>query len=149
MITLLISSIVISMGYAAYFLLNGQFARYRARVQKMTEYDLLATAWRNDFERSDAITDTLDNGHILFSRQDGLVRYSINSGYVLRESDGSRDSFPLRATVQDTWYADDTIRLIKGIRMNLELNGGRVLLIGAKTYSAGQLMYAQKLHHDE
>ena len=148
MITLLISTIVISMGYFAYFLLNRQFDRYLSRTSKIKEYTLLATAWQIDFDRADRIVDTLDKEHILFNRQDTLVRYSINANSIIRESGGSRDSFALAATVLDTRLVDDTVRLIKEIKLSIAINKTLVLLSGTKTYSAKEIMLNQKSQHE-
>ena len=91
MITLLISTIVISMGYFAYFLMNRKFERYLSRTSKIKEYSLLATAWQIDFDRADRIVDTADKAHILFNRGDTVIRYSINDSSIIRESGQSRE----------------------------------------------------------
>jgi prepilin-type N-terminal cleavage/methylation domain-containing protein len=148
MITLLISAIVISMGYFAYFLINAQFTRYQGRAKDRREYSLLQKAWQTDFDRSSVVMDTIDHYHILFGRQDTTIRYSINAGYIIRQSPGSSDSFALKAAVLDTWYTDDTTRLIKGITLDIDLNDTHVLLPGARTYSAKELMLSQKSYHE-
>jgi hypothetical protein len=148
MITLLISTIVISMGYFAYFLLNRQFDRYLSRTSKIKEYSLLATAWQIDFDRADRIVDTVDKAHILFNRGDTVIRYSINDSSVIRESGQSRDSFALRAVVLDTRLVDDSLPLVKAITLGINLNQTTVLLPGIKTYSAREIMLTQKSPHE-
>jgi prepilin-type N-terminal cleavage/methylation domain-containing protein len=148
MITLLISSIVISMGYYGYFLLNDQFNKYQARREKIREYELLATAFQTDFDKADRVIDTLDDHHFVFYRQDTPIRYSIGRNSVVREFGQARDSFAMTASVSGIYYVNDTNRLIDGIRLNLSFNGTSVFLSGKRIYSAAEIMLAEKSIHD-
>jgi len=144
----MISSIVIAMGYFAWFLLDTQFHRYRDRAGQEREYSLLEMAWRIDFDRSVTITDTIDHSHILFHRPAGLVRYVVNADAIIRRSPASTDSFALKAVVTDIWYVNDSLLLIRGIRLDILLNGAHIPLTDARTYSAKDIMGFQRSNYE-
>ena len=57
-ITLLISSIVISIIYYAYFLVNRQVGKYKDKKQSISSYFLFHKALQSDIDRADAIFDS-------------------------------------------------------------------------------------------
>jgi prepilin-type N-terminal cleavage/methylation domain-containing protein len=155
MITLVISSVVISIAYYSYFLVNHQFNEYRRRSMEIKKYYLLSLVWQTDFERAGTIVDTIDDRHFIFYRGNTLVRYSIGDSVIVREeagpaleTPGQRDSFAMRIVRVNIGYLDDSTRLIREITLNTVINGDSVLLSGAKTYSAKEIMFAQITNHD-
>jgi hypothetical protein len=145
MITLLIGSIVISMAYYVLFLFNRQFADYRYRVSEIRRFYLLETALQHDFEKADIIRDTLEGVGLIINYGDTLVQYSINGNLVMRESLGVVDSFPIKTKVGEVRYLNDTLPLVLKVALQVEVNREPVLLTVNKTYSAEQIMNAQKM----
>jgi hypothetical protein len=162
MITLVISSVVISIAYYSYFLVNHQFNEYRRRSMEIKKYYLLSAIWQKDFERAGSIIDTIDDRHFIFYRGDTAVHYSIGDSVIVREAagpsremvglaseaPGQPDSFAIRIVRVNIDYLDDSSRLIREITLNTMINGDSVLLSGARTYSAKEIMYAQIPNYD-
>ena len=169
MITLVISSVVISIAYYSYFLVNHQFNEYRRRSMEIKKYYLLSAIWQKDFERAESIVDTIDDRHFIFNNGDTSVRYSIGDSVIVRETAGPAqeapgqaretegqtgealgqpDSFAMRIVRVNIGYLDDSTRLIREITLNTIINGDSVLLSGARIYSAKEIMYAQIPDHE-
>jgi hypothetical protein len=148
MITLVISSVVMSIAYYSYFLVNHQFNEYRRRSMEIKKYYLLSTIWQKDFERAGTIVDSIDDRHFIFNRGDTSVHYSIGDSAIVREAAGQPESFALRIVRVNIRYLDDSTRLIREITLDTIINGDSVLLSGAKTYSAKEIMFAQIPNHD-
>jgi hypothetical protein len=136
---------------------------------EIKKYYLLSAVWQKDFERAGTIVDTIDDRHFIFYRGDTLVRYAIGDSVIVREevgpapeavgqpweavgpvleTPGQRDSFAMRIVRVNIGYLDDSTRLIREITLNTVINGDSVLLSGAKTYSAKEIMFAQITNHD-
>jgi len=147
-ITMVITSVVVSFVYYSYFLLNNQFNTYSHRSMEIKQFYLLSGIWQRDFERADAIFDTLDSRHFVFSHSDTIVRYSFDTNTIVRQSGGSVDSFTLPATHADIVYVNDSLPLIKEIALITIVNGDSMLLLGNKLYSSKEIMFAEKLQHD-
>lgn len=147
-ITMVITSVVASVVYYSYSLLNHQFNQYSRRSMEIKKYYLLSDIWQKDFDKADAICDTLDNRHFIFTHSDTLVRYSIDSNVIVRQAAGIVDSFKLQATHADIIYVNDSLPLIQAITLTTIVNGDTVLLSGNKLYSSKEIMSAETLQHD-
>jgi prepilin-type N-terminal cleavage/methylation domain-containing protein len=144
-VTMLIASVVAAIAYNAYYILSRQFFSYRNRSAANNTYFLLATAWQNDFERADAILDTLDYRHIIFRSEGAQVRYEIGQSFVVRQSNGTIDSFLVHPGAPDVTLLNDSLPLIRAATIPIFLNGDTILLSGDKLYSSQQILSAQTI----
>lgn len=147
-VTMIITAIVVSMAYYSWFLVSAQFNKYTHRSMEIENYYLLSHIWQKDFEKADAIWDSIDDKHIVFIHDDTCIRYSIGSNCIVREANAITDSFGIRVGHTDFVYVDDTIKLIKAITLSTIINGDSVLLSGNKLYSSKEIMSAQTITHE-
>ncbi|HXB93046.1 MAG TPA: hypothetical protein VNU72_12180 [Puia sp.] len=144
-IALLISSVVISTGYYVYLLMHRQFDTYRKRAMEIDRYHLLAVALQNDFDRS-ASVERGDDDQLLCKWTDTLVSYSFLPGNVVRTLPGGvADSFRFKTAITDIRYVDDSLPLVDGIRMQVEVDGEQVLLLVQKMYSSQEILDTDQL----
>jgi prepilin-type N-terminal cleavage/methylation domain-containing protein len=142
-VTMLIASVVTAIAYNAYYMLNRQFLSYRNRSASNNTYFLLSTAFQNDFDRALAIQDTLDNRHLIFTGPGTQTRYEIGQSFIVRQSNGSIDSFLVHSGEPVVTLLNDSISLIRAITIPVYLNGDTILLSGDKLYSSQQFLSAQ------
>ena len=147
-ITLAISSVLISIAYYGFFVINRQFERFRKRSGDIDTYRLLSARWKSDFDNADWIKDTVGEKQFILGCRDTLISYTIGPNEIIRNSPWKTDSFMIRTTADSVMYQDDTLWLVDGIRLTLQINGEPVWLSQQKTYSAGQIMFAQNIAHE-
>lgn len=139
-IGLLISAVVVSTGYYAYFLVRHRFDIYRMRAAGIDRYHLLARALQKDFDRCESVKPGGDN-QFLCRWTDTLVSYRFFPGSVVRTMPGGIvDSFLLKTTVKDIRYIDDSLPLVDAIRMQVEVDGEQVPLLVQKMYSSQEIL---------
>jgi prepilin-type N-terminal cleavage/methylation domain-containing protein len=142
-VAMLIASVVAAIAYNAFYMLNRQFLSFRNRSAANNIYFLLSTAFQNDFDRALAIRDTLDNRHLIFTEAGNQIRYEIGQSFIVRQSNGSIDSFLFHAGEPVVTLLNDSLPLISAIAIPVYLNGDTILLSGDKLYSSQQIMSAQ------
>jgi len=143
-ITLLISSVVVSTAYYGYSLIRRQFDKTRARANAIDRFHLLAGVMQKDFDRSISVRRGAD-GQLLCQWTDTLISYAFLPAEMVRELPGGvRDSFDLKATIKDIHYFSDSLPLIEGVRMEVEVSGDTILLPLQKMYSSKEILLAER-----
>lgn len=145
---MIITSVVGIIGYYAWFVVNRQFVTFHHRSLEIGKYYRLSAIWQKDFDKATGIEDTPDDRHLVFSRADTIIRYSIDNNLVVRQTGNLTDSFPLPVTNIDIRYVDDSLPLIEAITLTTRVNGDSVLLSGKKRYSSKEIMTAEKQEHE-
>jgi type II secretory pathway pseudopilin PulG len=148
-ITMIITTIVISICYYTYLILDQQFTKYRKRSEAVNEYYLFSYALQRDAERSDGIKTTIDNSDILFSNDDTLIVYSFQSNFVTRDINGKQDTFKIKAIIDSLPMVSDSLRLINSIFIQTEQGADHIHFFIKKYYSAQQLMKAERNQNEQ
>src|SRR5579863_9625999 len=120
---MVITSVVVSIAYYSWFLIGNQFTKYHRRSMEIQNFYLLSDIWQKDFERADAVRDSIDNRHFLFNDSGTSIRYSIDSNTIVREANGSIDSFPIHPGTPVVTLLNDSLPLIRAITIPVFLNG--------------------------
>ena len=149
MIALLISSIVISVAYYAFYLIKHQFDRAWKETAAIRTFDEFSTALSNDVERGQWITDSLDSKQLSIGWNDSLIRYTIDTAWVVRETAWASDTFKLKTRVEKILYISDSLPLIRAVTFVAEIDKVQVPLLKEKRYSTKELMDAEKLFRHE
>ena len=119
-------------------MLNRQFFSYRNRSAANNTYFLLSTALQNDFDRADAILDTPDNRHLIFTEAGTQTRYEIGQSFIVRQSNGSIDSFLFHAGEPIVTLLNDSLPLIRAITIPVFLNGDTHMCWGINSIPHGR-----------
>jgi competence protein ComGF len=147
-ITMLITSVVTAIAYNAYYLLTREFISLNRRSMERNKFLILSRVWQNDFDRAVAIRNTLDDRHFILTCAEALIRYDIGHSYIIREANGSVDSFMVRSGEPNIIYLNDSLPLVRSIIIPVVVNGDSVLLSGDKLYSSEEIMSAEITPHE-
>ncbi len=118
-ITMLISSIVLGIGYQAMKAFNSRFGDFIKRSNQLSEYRLFEKAIQLDTDRSSAIT--WDDGLLLFKLQEGIVAYDFRHQQIMRVSADGRSVFSIEGEVNNSHYLDENSDLIDGLAISIKL----------------------------
>jgi len=140
-VAMMISVIVISVGFYAFLLFSKQLGKRQTQAGKLSEYLLFRRTFGRDVERAEAVTDSAEGGPLLLSVDGGALRYTFGEKYILRCSGEAADTFFLRSRAEQEDYMD-SLPLIRFLRLKLYVNGDSVELGFHKNYSAEELMQA-------
>ncbi len=146
-VAMLISSMVISIGFYAFSLFSQQLVKRRARSAKVSEYLIFRRAFGRDMDLADAVTDSAEGGPLLLSVDGQELRYSMHGTYILRDKGGLEDTFYLGGGTTAVGYVD-SLPLIRSLRFLLFLNGDSVEQGFFKQYTARELMRARNTNHE-
>src|SRR4051812_29459014 len=91
---LLISSIVISLSYYAYFLFSTQVVKQQNRNNGASTFQLFKKTFQNDFTRAAQIKDTMDRTGINFEiEQSASIKYLFQKDLIIRTVAERSDTF--------------------------------------------------------
>jgi hypothetical protein len=147
-ITMMITTIIISIGYYAYFLFNTQFKQYHSKSSAINEFNLLKTALQHDITIANRVNDTIDDNHFVIGYGDSLIYYTVAEKYTIRNIADERDTFFLDGIVSSIEYENPQLKLIKAISLRIKVNGTDILLPVNKQYTAKELMQAELLQNE-
>ena len=93
-VAMLVASLVISVTYTAYGIIDRSYRRYMETQDKVAELQMLDRALRQDFLRATLIHG--EGNSVTFSDSSGRTSYLFDEHYIIRSRTG-QDTFRLRA----------------------------------------------------
>lgn len=147
-VSLLISSIVISIGYYAYLLASRQFDKYLIRSSIINEYYLIEKVLQTDFDRSDEIRDSATGLLVFESESKGLIRYELTNEFIIRRTEDLADSFKVNNPQLDLLHVDNASGMVRVAKLVFGMGNESFSLIFRKQYSSEQLMFPMHSKHE-
>ena len=92
LVAMVISAIVIAITYQIYFIASKQFVEYKKSNKKVTQEVVLKGLLNNDFFQSESVIRKSENS-IEAQIPDRKINYEWINDYIIRTSNGSRDTF--------------------------------------------------------
>jgi hypothetical protein len=147
-ITLLISSIVISLVYYTFSVLNKEFVKSEIKASGINEFILLEKALQTDFYRSQIIKNSLDNTLQMTYADGQAIFYLINNEFVLRRQNDNIDTFQIQVSDFVIDRVDENLELVDKLFLNLNIRGDQYFSVYKKSYSSKDLMQAQGVFYE-
>ena len=148
-ISMLISGIVISIAYYAFFLFNTQFNKYKRKSAIVNDFLLFQTVLNKDMNEADRITDSA--GFFIILENPGnerITRYEMSEDHITRYAGEAIDSFSIRPMGFHMETVDDKLPLIRKIVFSSKISTDMISAIFVKRYSAQQLMNEEHHAHE-
>jgi type II secretory pathway pseudopilin PulG len=147
--SLLISSVVISIVFYSYLLLNNQFNRYQQRSALTNDFLLLQKAIQTDFDKCETIK--LEGEKTISCDVMGMPnyrQYEFRDSLIIRSAGDQADSFKIKNTIVRIGHVetDNTLSPVSKMMIRVMLDQDQVDVIFTKQYSAAALINQLTTH---
>lgn len=145
-ISLLIMSILFATGFAVYMIVNKQVRSMEEKNSFYTDYFLTKSVLKRDFTRPGLITISEDRKIISIKMSDDgrtsnqPLEIQLDSAYILRAEGDRIDTLKPGATIESIGFMQDTLPLVKFIKMRTIYNQKPFFTYLQKDYSAAEIL---------
>jgi prepilin-type N-terminal cleavage/methylation domain-containing protein len=144
MITLIISAIVISMGYFSLLFFAHQLINYRKKSSAIQNFEIFKGIMQRDINNAVLITDSVGDIQLFEGFLNSLpVVYHFKNEYAFREANGTADTFNFPISSTELVYISDSMHLVKEITLRTVQSGIVIPAVFTKCYTAKELMIAE------
>lgn len=141
LIGMIISSIVISLGYMTYFIVYKQYVNYKETRETISHIMQMKTVLTDDFSTAHTIISPLKD-QLKLNNEKGIaaVEYDFSARYITRKEGAEIDTFHLISSEYVPLYVDPTkneyLPLITGFSFDAMVLGEKEHFVFTKQYAA-------------
>lgn len=150
-LAMVLTSLVVAMGYSATDIVQAQLTNFRSTQSKLVDVQRLYSELALDFDRAETVR--LGDEQLIINLEKEHLTYRWETGTIYRVQQEQIDSFQLQLVDHECYFqqalVEQTAKPIDGLEMTLSLDGEAWNLRWEKQYSAATLMQLEKEVSDE
>ena len=143
LIGMIISSIVIAIGYASYNMIYKQYLLYKSYRTELVEFAGLNSELHNNFYNSERVKAKETSLFFEFKNEKEIV-FEFNDEFILRKEKESIDTFKVNVLNYKFFLQNESNIIVNAISFDSELLKEMVQLRFEKMYSAEKLIEAEQ-----
>jgi hypothetical protein len=141
-VAMLITTVVISMGFYAFQLFSKLLVKKQAQAGKLSEYLLFRRTLCRDMDRAAEVRDSATDGPLLLVADGQTLYYLPGPTYILRRSGERVDTFFVGGKTRQVQYIEGR-PLITALQIRVFVNGDSIDIPFYKHYTARELLSAE------